>query len=161
MYGAIDFYRACLAAGVKPIIGCEVYVTAPGRTRFDKLHEFDAESRHLVLLCENEEGYRNLSYLVSMAWTEGFYIKPRIDLELLRAHSKGLIALSACLAGEIPRMLRNGEYENAKAYALELSEIFGPDHFYLELQDHGIRDQAVVNQGILRIHQAVSYTHLL
>ncbi len=153
MYGAIDFYRACLAAGVKPIIGCEVYVTAPGRTRFDKLHEFDAESRHLVLLCENEEGYRNLSYLVSMAWTEGFYIKPRIDLELLRAHSKGLIALSACLAGEIPRMLRNGEYENAKAYALELSEIFGPDHFYLELQDHGIRDQAVVNQGILRIHQ--------
>ena len=110
MYGAIDFYRACLAAGVKPIIGCEVYVTPPGRTRFDKLHEFDAESRHLVLLCENEEGYRNLSYLVSMAWTEGFYIKPRIDLELLRAHSKGLIALSACLAGEIPRMLRNGEY---------------------------------------------------
>ena len=153
MYGAIDFYRACLAAGVKPIIGCEVYVTPPGRTRFDKLHEFDAESRHLVLLCENEEGYRNLSYLVSMAWTEGFYIKPRIDLELLRAHSKGLIALSACLAGEIPRMLRNGEYENAKAYALELSGIFGPDHFYLELQDHGIRDQAVVNQGILRIHQ--------
>jgi len=153
MYGAIDFYRACKAEGIKPVIGCEVYVTPKGRSRFDKIHEFDAESRHLVLLCENEEGYRNLSYMVSMAWTEGFYIKPRIDLELLRRHSKGLIGLSACLAGEIPRMLRNGEYENARDYALELSEIFGPDRFYLELQDHGIRDQAVVNQGILRIHQ--------
>ena len=127
MYGAIDFYRACKAAGVKPIIGCEVYVTPRGRSRFDKVHEFDAESRHLVLLCENEEGYRNLSYLVSAGWTEGFYIKPRIDLELLRQHSGGLIALSACLAGEIPRRLRNGEYENAKNYALELSELFGPD----------------------------------
>ena len=153
MYGAVDFYRACLAEGVKPIIGCEVYVTPQGRSRFDKVHEFDAESRHLVLLCENEEGYRNLSYLVSMAWTEGFYIKPRIDLELLRQYSRGLIALSACLAGEIPRRLRNGEYENAKAYALTLAEIFGEDHFYLELQDHGIPDQAEVNRGILRIHQ--------
>ena len=94
MYGAVDFYRACKAEGVKPIIGCEVYVTPQGRTRFDKVHELDAESRHLVLLCENEEGYRNLSYLVSMGWTEGFYIKPRIDLELLRQYSGGLIALS-------------------------------------------------------------------
>ncbi len=153
MYGAVDFYRACRAEGVKPIIGCEVYVTPQGRTRFDKVHELDSESRHLVLLCENEEGYRNLSYLVSMGWTEGFYIKPRIDLELLRQHSGGLVALSACLAGEIPRRLRNGEYENARNYALELADIFGPDHFYLELQDHGIRDQQIVNQGILRIHQ--------
>ena len=150
MYGAVDFYRACKAEGIKPIIGCEVYVTPQGRTRFDKVHELDSESRHLVLLCENEEGYRNLSYLVSMGWTEGFYIKPRIDLELLRQHSGGLVALSACLAGEIPRRLRNGEYENAKDYALELADIFGPDHFYLELQDHGIRDQQIVNQGILR-----------
>ena len=153
MYGVIDFYRACKAEGIKPVIGCEVYVTPQGRTRFDKVHEFDAESRHLVLLCENEEGYRNLSFLVSAGWTEGFYIKPRIDLELLRRHSGGLIALSACLAGEIPRRLRNGEYENAKKYALELADIFGPDRFYLELQDHGIRDQQIVNQGILRIHQ--------
>ena len=153
MYGAIDFYRACKAEGIHPIIGCEVYVAPKGRSRFDKIHEFDAENRHLVLLCENEEGYRNLSYMVSMAWTEGFYVKPRVDLELLRSHSKGLIALSACLAGEIPRMLRNGEYENARDYALELSEIFGPDRFYLELQDHGIRDQQTVNRGILRIHQ--------
>ena len=151
MYGAIDFYRACKAEGIKPIIGCEVYV-AP-RTRFDKQHEFDSEARHLVLLCENEEGYRNLSYLVSMAHVEGFYIKPRIDLDLLREHSKGLIALSACLAGEIPRRLRNGDYNGAKEYALTLSEIFGPEHFYLELQDHGIRDQAIVNKGILRLHE--------
>ena len=84
MYGVIDFYRACKAEGVKPIIGCEVYVAPQGRTRFDKVHEFDSESRHLVLLCENEEGYRNLSYMVSLAWTEGFYVKPRIDQELLR-----------------------------------------------------------------------------
>ena len=153
MYGAIDFYRACKAAGVKPIIGCEVYVTPQGRSRFDKVHEFDAESRHLVLLCENEEGYRNLSYLVSAGWTEGFYIKPRIDQGLLRQHSGGLIALSACLAGEIPRRLRNGEYENAKRYALEMAELFGPERFYLELQDHGIPEQRQVNQGILRIHQ--------
>ena len=90
MYGAIDFYRACKAEGVKPIIGCEVYVSPRGRSRFEKIHEFDAESRHLVLLCENEEGYRNLSYMVSMAWTEGFYIKPRIDLALLKEHSGGL-----------------------------------------------------------------------
>lgn len=153
MYGVIDFYRACKDAGIKPIIGCEVYVAARGRTRHQKQHEFDAESRHLVLLCENEEGYRNLSYLVSMAWTEGFYIKPRIDLELLRAHHGGLIALSACLAGEIPRRLRNGEYETAKTVALEMAEIFGPERFYLELQDHGIPDQQTVNRGILKLHQ--------
>ena len=153
MYGVIDFYRACKSEGVKPIIGCEVDVTPRGRSRFDKIHEFDAESRHLVLLCENEEGYRNLSYMVSMAWTEGFYIKPRIDLALLKEHSRGLIALSACLAGEIPRMLRNGEYENAKEYALQMQEIFGPDRFYLELQDHGIREQAIVNRHLLRIHE--------
>ena len=153
MYGAIDFYRACKAEGVKPIIGCEVYVAPAGRSRFDKVHEFDSESRHLVLLCENEEGYRNLSYMVSMAWTEGFYIKPRVDLALLREHHSGLIALSACLAGEIPKKLRNGEYENAKKYALEMAEIFGEDHFYLEVQDHGIRDQAIVNRELLRLHE--------
>ena len=153
MYGAIDFYRACKAEGIKPIIGCEVYVTPQGRSRFEKVHEFDAESRHLVLLCENEEGYRNLSYMVSMAWTEGFYIKPRIDMALLKEHSAGLIALSACLAGEIPKRLRNGEYENAKAYAQQMQELFGPDHFYLELQDHGIREQAVVNRELLRLHR--------
>ena len=109
MYGVVEFCQACKNAGIKPIIGCEVYVSPKGRKRTDKVHEFDAENRHLILLCENEEGYRNLSYMVSMAWSEGFYIRPRVDLELLREHSGGLIALSACLAGEIPRMLRNGE----------------------------------------------------
>ena len=151
MYGAIDFYRACKAEGIHPVIGCEVYVAA--RSRFDKIHEFDAESRHLVLLCCNETGYRNLSYMVSQAYVEGFYIKPRIDLELLRAHSEGLIGLSACLAGEIPKRLMNGNYEGAKEYALMMQEILGEGNFYLELQDHGIREQQEVNRALLRLHQ--------
>ena len=153
MYGAVDFYRACKKEGVKPIIGCEVYVAPAGRTRFQKVHEFDAESRHLVLLCRDEEGYRNLSYMVSKAFVEGFYIKPRVDMDLLRSHSRGLVALSACLAGEIPKRLVNGSYDAARDYALEMRDIFGEDGFYLELQDHGIRDQAVVNAGLLRIHE--------
>ena len=151
MYGVIDFYKACKAAGIKPIIGCEVYVAQRGRT--DRVHELDAESRHLVLLCKNETGYRNLSYMVSMGFVEGFYIKPRIDMELLRAHSEGLIALSACLAGEIPRRLRNGDYEGAKAHALEMRELFGEDSYYLELQDHGLPEQKKVAAGILRLHE--------
>ena len=105
MYGVIDFYRACRAAGVKPIIGCEVYVAPRGRTRFQKVHEFDSHYSHLVLLCRNEEGYRNLSYMVSKGYLEGFYIKPRIDLDLLREHAGGLIACSACMSGEISRLL--------------------------------------------------------
>ena len=151
MYGVIDFYRACKAEGIHPVIGCEVYVAA--RSRFDKIHEFDAESRHLVLLCQNETGYRNLSYMVSQAYVEGFYIKPRIDLELLRAHSEGLIGLSACLAGEIPKRLMNGNFDGAKEYALTMQEIFGEGNFYLELQDHGIREQQEVNRALLRLHQ--------
>ena len=151
MYGVIDFYRAAKAEGIKPIIGCEVYV-AP-RTIADRVHGVDNDARHLVLLCENETGYRNLSYLVSMGFLQGFYGKPRVDLALLRQHSEGLIALSACLAGEIPRRLRAGDYDGAKAYALELSGIFGPEHFYLELQDHGIPEQREVNRGLLRIAQ--------
>ena len=151
MYGVIDFYRACKAEGIHPVIGCEVYVAA--RSRFDKIHEFDAESRHLVLLCQNETGYRNLSYMVSQAYVEGFYIKPRIDLELLRAHSEGLIGLSACLAGEIPKRIMNGNFEGAKEYALQMQEILGEGNFYLELQDHGIREQQEVNRALLRLHQ--------
>ncbi len=151
MYGVIDFYRACKAEGIKPIIGCEVYVAA--RTRFDRIHELDAESRHLVLLCRNEVGYRNLSYMVSKSFTEGFYIKPRIDMELLRSHSEGLIALSACLAGEIPRRILNGDYTGAKAHALEMRDIFGPDNYYLELQDQNLPEDAQVNAGIIRLHQ--------
>ena len=151
MYGAVDFYKACKKADIKPIIGCEVYV-AP-RTRFDKEHGADSEARHLVLLCENETGYRNLSYMVSMAYVEGFYNKPRIDLDLLRQHSEGLIALSACLAGELSRRLAAGDYEGAKAHALEMAALFGPDHYYLELQDHGIPLQKQVAAGLLRIHE--------
>ena len=149
MYGVIDFYKAAKAAGIHPVIGCEVYV-AP-RTRFDKVHGLDNEARHLVLLCENETGYRNLSYMVSQAFLEGFYVKPRVDKDLLRAHHEGLIALSACLAGEIPRLLRADDYEGAKRAALEYSEIFGPGNFYLELQDHGIPEQQRLNPMILRL----------
>ena len=153
MYGVIDFYRACKAAGVKPIIGCEVYVAPRGRTRFQKVHEFDSESRHLVLLCRNEEGYRNLSYMVSQAYLEGFYIKPRIDMDLLREHCGGLIACSACLGGELPKLLLAGEYDQAKAVALEMRELFGEDGYYLELQDHGIAAQQQVNAGLMRLHE--------
>ena len=152
MYGVIDFYRACKAEGIKPIIGCEVYVAPRGRTRFQKVHEFDAESRHLVLLCRNEEGYRNLSYMVSQAYLEGFYIKPRIDMDLLREHCGGLIACSACLGGEIPKLLLADDYEGAKAVALEMRELFGEDGYYLEMQDHGIDAQKRVNAGLLRLH---------
>lgn len=151
MYGAIDFYRACKAEGIKPIIGCEVYVAS--RTRFDRIHEFDADSSHLVLLCRNETGYRNLSYMVSKAYTEGFYIKPRVDMDLLREHSEGLIALSACLAGEIPKRILNGDYEGARKHALEMRDIFGPDGYYLELQDHNLPEDARVTAGIIRLHQ--------
>ena len=149
MYGVIDFYKAAKAAGIKPVIGCEVYV-AP-RTRFDKVHGVDNENAHLVLLCENETGYRNLSYLVSKGFLEGFYGRPRIDMELLRQHSEGLIALSACLAGAIPRKLKLDDYEGARAVALEYSRIFGPGNFYLELQDHGIAEQARINPLLLRL----------
>ena len=149
MYGAIDFYRACKAQGIHPVIGCEVYVAR--RTRLDKTYELDAESRHLVLLCENETGYRNLSYLVSQAFVDGFYIKPRIDLDLLRRHSEGLIGLSACLAGEIPRRLVGGDYDGAKEYALTMQDILGEGNFYLELQDHGIPDERKAALGLRRL----------
>ena len=154
MYGVIDFYKAAKAAGIHPIIGCEVYV-AP-RTRFDKVHGIDSENAHLVLLCKNETGYRNLSYLVSRGFLDGFYGRPRIDMELLRQHSEGLIALSACLAGAIPRRLKIDDYEGAKQIALEYSRIFGPEHFYLELQDHGIAEQAKINPMLLRLSRELN-----
>ena len=150
MYGAVDFYRACKAEGVKPIIGCEVYVAPRGMT--DRVHELDAEARHLVLLCKNETGYRNLCYLVSRAFLDGFYIKPRIDKELLWQHTEGLIAMSACLAGEVPRLILGGNYEGARRAALEMKEHFGED-YYLEIQDHRLPEDAEVVRGIVRIHQ--------
>ena len=149
MYGVVDFYRAAKKAGIKPVIGCEVYL-AP-RTRHDKVHGVDNESYHLVLLCENMTGYRNLCYMVSQAYLEGFYGKPRIDYELLEQHHEGLIALSACLAGELPRKLLSDDYEGAKAAALRMSSIFGPDRYYLEMQDHHYENQPAVNRGLRRI----------
>ena len=151
MYGVIDFYRAAKKHGIKPIIGCEVYV-AP-RTRFDKVHELDGEQHHLVLLCKDNKGYENLTALVSQAWTEGFYSKPRVDLDLLAKHSEGLIASSACLAGAIPRACRRGDYEEAKRLALVHNEIFGQGNFYIELQDHGIEAQREINPMLIRISE--------
>ncbi len=152
MYGAIDFYRACKDAGIRPILGCEVY-TAPG-SRFDKEGGVtDGRYHHLVLLAENNKGYSNLMKIVSRGFTEGFYYKPRVDHEVLAEYHEGVIALSACLAGEVPSLLRKGFYEEAKKSALTLSKIFGKDHFYLELQDHGIPEQKIVNQGLLRMHE--------
>ena len=151
MYGAVDFYRAAKKRGIKPIIGCEVYVAQ--RTRFDKVHELDAEHRHLVLLCENNTGYQNLIALVSKSWTEGFYSKPRVDFDLLEQYHEGLIALSACLAGEIPRALSANDYAGAKEAALRYNTIFGQGNFYLELQDHGIPEQRRINPSIIRLSE--------
>ena len=149
MYGTIDFYRAAQKAGIKPVIGCEVYVAR--RTRHDKVFGVDKEPYHLVLLCENETGYRNLSYMVSLGFTEGFYNRPRVDMELLREHHEGLIALSACLAGRIPQAYMQSDEKEAEAAAREYAEIFGPEHFYLELQDHGIAEQRMVNAKIRKL----------
>ena len=149
MYGVVEFYKAAKKRGIHPILGCEVYVAR--RTRFDKVHELDGENRHLVLLCENETGYHNLLALVSKAWVEGFYSKPRVDLDLLREHHEGLIALSACLAGEIPRALTRGDYEGAREAALRYEGIFGRGNFYLELQDHGMAEQKRINPQLIRL----------
>ena len=149
MYGCIDFYKAAKAAGVKPIIGCEVYVARRGME--DRVHGIDNKRYHLVLLCKDRKGYENLCLLVSEAHVRGFYGKPRVDLELLEQYHEGLIALSACLAGGVSQHLLDEDYEGAKNYALRLSEIFGEDNFYLELQDHGIEKQRYANQGIQRI----------
>lgn len=139
MYSAVEFYNEAVAQGIKPIIGCEVYV-AP-RTRFDKIHGQDNKPYHLVLLCKNNTGYQNLIKLVSYGYTEGFYNKPRVDIELLGKYHEGLIALSGCLAGEIPRKLVNGEYESAKAVALKYREIFGEGNYYIEIQNHNIPEE--------------------
>ena len=149
MYGCIDFYKAAKAAGVKPIIGCEVYVARRGMA--DRVHGIDNDPYHLVLLCENRKGYENLCYMVSQAFTDGFYGKPRVDLDLLARHHEGLIASSACLAGGVAQFLMEEDYDAAKKYALRMAEIFGPEHFYLELQDHGIEEQTPVNQGVMRL----------
>ncbi|SDN36750.1 DNA polymerase III subunit alpha [Acetanaerobacterium elongatum] len=151
MYGVVDFYKEAKKNGIKPIIGCEVYV-AP-RTRFDKVHALDSSPYHLVLLCQNNQGYQNLIQLVSLGFIDGFYNRPRVDMELLKRYSDGLICLSACLAGEIPRKLLNGEYDEAKRVALEYEAIFGKGNYYLEIQDHGIEEQKQIIPYIIRLSQ--------
>ena len=153
MFGVIDFYRAAKAAGIKPILGCEVYV-APG-SRFDKEPGVRGEDRyyHLVLLAENDQGYHNLMKIVSRGFTEGYYYKPRVDMEVLREFHEGIIALSACLAGEVQKNVLRGMYEEGKAAALRYQEIFGEGNFFLELQDHGMQEQKQVNQSLLRMSQ--------
>ena len=149
MYGVIDFYKAAKEAGIKPIIGCECYVAA--RSRFDKVHGLDNERYHLILLCKNETGYKNLIEMVSKSWTEGFYTKPRIDRDLLEKHHEGLIALSACLAGEIPRALSRGDYEGAKNTALWYNDIFGKGNYYIEIQNHGLREELLILNDLIRL----------
>ncbi|MFI3325453.1 MAG: DNA polymerase III subunit alpha [Clostridia bacterium] len=149
MYGAIDFYKAAKKRGIKPIIGCEVYVAK--RRMFDKVPHTDRGSRHLVLLCKNETGYKNLIKMVSKAFTEGFYFSPRVDFELIKKHSEGLVALSACLAGEVQQFLLAGDYQGAKNCALQYQEVFGKGNYFLEIQDHALEDQLRINPSIIRL----------
>lgn len=152
MYGVVDFYKACILQDIKPILGCEVYV-APNSRLDRELGATEERYYHLVLLAENNVGYNNLMKIVSRGFIDGFYYKPRIDKEVLKEHSEGIIALSACLGGEVAINLRRGFYEEAKAAALSYREIFGEDNFFLELQDHGIPEQKTVNQGLVRMSQ--------
>ena len=152
MYGVIDFYKAAKEAGINPVIGCEVYV-AP-HSRFDReLTGGEDRYYHLVLLAENNVGYANLVKIVSKGFTEGYYYKPRVDMELLEEYHEGLIALSACLAGELSRRIRMGDYDGAKAHAVEMDALFGRGNYYLELQDHGLEADPAVIAGLVRIHE--------
>ena len=150
MYGVIEFYEACMAEGIKPILGCEVYVS-PG-SRFDReVGKGDDRYYHLVLLAETDQGYHNLSKIVTRGFTEGFYYKPRVDMEVLEKYHEGIIALSACLAGEVATHLRKNDYEGARKAAVKYRNIFGENNYFLEMQDHGIPDQATVNAGVMRL----------
>ncbi|MCH5210232.1 MAG: DNA polymerase III subunit alpha [Oscillospiraceae bacterium] len=151
MYGVVDFYREAKAQGIHPVIGCEVYM-AP-RTRFDKVHDIDNKTSHLILLAENQIGYQNLIKLVSSGYTEGFYYKPRIDFDLLKEHSEGIIALSACLAGEVPKAILSGHYNTAKEIVEKYVSVLGKDNYFLEIQDHGISDQRRIIPEIIRLSQ--------
>ncbi|MEE1225393.1 MAG: DNA polymerase III subunit alpha, partial [Clostridia bacterium] len=149
MYGVADFWRECKAQGIHPVIGCEVYM-AP-RSRFEKIHDIDNHTSHLILLAENQVGYQNLIYLVSMGHVEGFYYKPRIDFELLKEHHEGIIALSACLAGEVPKLVLNGEYERAKEVAQKYISVMGKDNYFIEIQDHGIAEQKKIIPELIKL----------
>ena len=148
MYGAIDFYKACKKEGIKPIIGCEVYV-AP-RSRFNKEPNIDNKYNHLILLAKDQQGYKNLSKLVSIGFTEGYYYKPRIDLEVLEKYHEGLICLSACLAGAVNQALLNGQTEKAEEIALWHKKVFGED-YYIEIQNNGIKEQVLANQKLVQL----------
>lgn len=154
MYGVIDFYRACKKKGIHPVIGCEVYL-AP-RSRKERSYINGEWHSHLILLCENQTGYRNLIHMVSVAFAEGFYMKPRIDMELLRSYSEGLICLSACMAGVIPRALTAGDYDGAYELCEQFLSIFDREHFYLEVQDHGIAEQKRINQGLYQLSKELN-----
>ncbi len=151
MYGAVDFYKECKKQGIKPIIGCEVYVAR--RTRHDKTPKVDNRPYHLILLCRDQQGYENLCYLVSRGFTEGFYSKPRIDRALLEGHTEGLICLSACLAGEVPQKLMDGDYPGAKEAVEWYSRTFGPDNYFIEVQNHGMEEQLRILPELVRLSQ--------
>lgn len=152
MYGVIDFYRAAKEVGIKPILGCEIYVTQGSRFERETI-KGERKYNHLVLLAENDRGYHNLMKIVSRGFTEGFYYKPRVDYEVLEKYHEGIIALSACLAGEVAQLITTGFYEEAKKAALHMQDIFGKGNFFLEMQDHGISEQQTVNQALLRMHK--------
>ena len=149
MYGIVEFYEACKNEGIKPIIGCEVYTAK--RTRFDKAPGVDNDYGHLILLAKNNVGYHNLIKIVSKAFTEGYYYKPRVDLELLKEYSEGIICTSACLGGDIPQMILRNDYDGAKQLAQQYQEIFGKDNYYLELQSNGLEEQLTVNKALIKI----------
>lgn len=151
MYGVVDFYREAKAQGIHPVIGCEVYM-AP-RSRFDKVHDIDNKTSHLILLAENQKGYKNLIKLVSAGYIDGFYYKPRIDFEMLKEHSEGIIALSACIAGEVPKALLRGDYDEAKKISLKYAEVLGKDNYFLEIQDHGLSEQKRIIPDMLRLSE--------
>lgn len=151
MYGVVDFYREAKSQGIHPVIGCEVYM-AP-RSRFNKVHDIDNKTSHLILLAENQRGYKNLIKLVSAGYIDGFYYKPRIDFEMLKEHSEGIIALSACIAGEVPKALLRGDYDEAKKIALKYAEVLGKDNYFLEIQDHGLSEQKRIIPDMLRLSE--------
>ena len=154
MFGAVEFYKKAKEKGIKPIIGCEVYV-AP-RSRFQKNHTLDSERSHLILLCKNETGYKNLIKLVSLAWTDGFYTKPRVDHEILEKYSDGLIALSGCLFGEVAKSILARDFENAEKIALWYKNTFGDGNYYLEMQNHDMVEEREVINGVMKISQKLN-----
>ena len=151
MYGVIDFYEACKKEGIKPILGCEVYTAK--RSRFDKVPGLDNDYGHLLLLAKDNQGYHNLIKIVSAAFTDGYYYKPRVDMDLLKTYANGLICCSACLGGDIPQKILNGDYEGAVSLAKGFENIFGQGNFYLEIQDNGLEKQILVNQALIRMSQ--------